>query len=350
MDSREFKRVFDQVKLSPERQEAMLECLLSRERSERTVRPMKKMVAVLVAAALMLMVCAFTVATGLDQRIMRYLESDEEEMALLTQSWLPVDQSHTYNNGWTVEVKQILVDQYSAVILTDVIVPEEDMPKEGEELLGLEMNLRFLDGDRRDSGGGTVVVYDPRDNHDLDSQRFSMLLKASMMAGRGDFIGRRVELIPERIVRSPGIPIQLSDEWACTVTLPESDPGQTFSMEEDLKIKTETISRWEVYLSPIHLAVTLYGPTNSIRECVTWPFEPDKNVSVTLSDGRTIPMSYDKVKDDWHMNYNEVKENPEESEGLMVFSPEEFLDPAEVVSITILGQTFSLDGLTPVEG
>ena len=33
MENRELKRVFDQVKLSPERQEAMLERLLSGERS-----------------------------------------------------------------------------------------------------------------------------------------------------------------------------------------------------------------------------------------------------------------------------------------------------------------------------
>lgn len=350
MDDRDFKRVFDQVKLSPERQEAMLEHLLDGEKRRKGIKPMKKTVVVLVAAALMLMACAFTVVSGLDERIINYLESGKEKEALIAQSWSQVNESHTYDNGWTVEVKQILSDRYSAVILTDVIVPEEDMPQEGEKLLGLEMNLRFLDGDHRDSGGGTVVVYDPRDNDDLDDRRFSMLLKASMMAGRGDFTGRQVELIPERIVRSPGDPIQLSDEWSCTVTLPESDPGQTFSVEEDLKIKTETISQWEVYLSPIHLAVTLHGPTNSIRECVTWPFDPEKNVSVTLSDGRTIPMSYGGVRDDWHMNYDEEKGNPEESEGLMVFSPEEFLDPAEVISVTILGQTFSLDGLTPVEG
>ena len=350
MDDREFKRVLDQVKLSQERQEAMLECLLSGERRRKPMKPMKKTVAVLVAAALMLMACAFTVASGLDERIISYLESDEEKETLIAQSWLQVDESHTYDNGWTVEVKQILIDRYSAVILTDVIVPEKDMPKEGEELLGLEMKLRFLDGENKDSGGGTVVVYDPQNNDDLDDRRFSMLLKASIMAGCGDFIGRQVELIPERIVRSPGVPIQFPNEWSCTVTLPDSDSGQTFSIEKDLTVKTETITHWDVYLSPIHLAVTLYGPTESIRECVTWPFDPEKNVSVTLSDARTIPMSYDEVNDDWHMNYDEVEGNPEESEGLMVFSPEEFLDPAEVVSITILGQTFSLDGLTPVEG
>ena len=55
MENRELKRVFDQVKLSPERQEAMLERLLSGERSGKTVKPMKKMVAILVAAALLLM-------------------------------------------------------------------------------------------------------------------------------------------------------------------------------------------------------------------------------------------------------------------------------------------------------
>ena len=73
MDDRELKRVFTQVRPTPEQEQAMLDRLLRKQKGVKPVSRMKKITALGAAAALLLMACAFTVATGLDQRFLAYL-------------------------------------------------------------------------------------------------------------------------------------------------------------------------------------------------------------------------------------------------------------------------------------
>ena len=66
MEKNELNRVFDQVKLSPEREEAMLADLLNEEREVYTVKNRKKITVVLaVAAAMLLTTAALAVASDL---------------------------------------------------------------------------------------------------------------------------------------------------------------------------------------------------------------------------------------------------------------------------------------------
>ena len=108
MDGRELKRVLDQVEPSPERQEAMLECLLEEKRRASPMKPIKKTVTVLVAAALLLMACAFTVATGLDQRMLEYFRGTKEDAQQVSGGVVGVEQSFHYENGWTINIEQVL--------------------------------------------------------------------------------------------------------------------------------------------------------------------------------------------------------------------------------------------------
>ena len=72
MDEDKLKRVFDQIKPTQEQERVMLDRLLTEQKEVKPMHCMKKMTAVMAAAALLLMACAFTVATGLDQRILAY--------------------------------------------------------------------------------------------------------------------------------------------------------------------------------------------------------------------------------------------------------------------------------------
>ena len=68
MEKNELNRVFDQVKLSPEREEAMLADLLNEEREVYTVKNRKKITVVLaVAAAMLLTTAALAVASDLSK-------------------------------------------------------------------------------------------------------------------------------------------------------------------------------------------------------------------------------------------------------------------------------------------
>ena len=71
----ELKRVLDQVKPAPEREEAMLSALLTEERTGnrmKTRNKLPRLAAVGVAAAVLLTMGAFAAVTGLDGRLLTY--------------------------------------------------------------------------------------------------------------------------------------------------------------------------------------------------------------------------------------------------------------------------------------
>ena len=123
MDKCEIKRVFDQVKPTPKQEQAMLDRLFRAQKEVKPMSRMKKMTTVLAAAALLLMACAFTVTTGLDKRIMDFLGAGGEKEELLSSEAVEVNETVS-NNGAEMTVKQILVDQYSLLVLAEFTVPE----------------------------------------------------------------------------------------------------------------------------------------------------------------------------------------------------------------------------------
>ena len=124
MDDLDLRRMFDQIAPTQEQEATMLNRLHRTEREEHTMkRGMKRGLVALVAAALM-MTAAFAVAAGLDQRLMDYFGIGQEDLTLVSNGIVQVDKSHTYKNGWTVEVKQLLFDRYCGEILVDLTAPE----------------------------------------------------------------------------------------------------------------------------------------------------------------------------------------------------------------------------------
>lgn len=69
MDEDKLKRVFDQIKPTQEQERVMLDRLLTGQKEVKPVSRMKKMPAVLAAAAVLLLACAFTVAYGVGSEI-----------------------------------------------------------------------------------------------------------------------------------------------------------------------------------------------------------------------------------------------------------------------------------------
>ena len=106
MELRELNRAFDQFSPTQEQKEAIRARLLREERKRRPMKWMKKTIAVLVAAALLLMTCAFAVISGVDQALLRYLGVEAEEAPLLSPMAVPLD-IVVEDSGCTLEVKQI---------------------------------------------------------------------------------------------------------------------------------------------------------------------------------------------------------------------------------------------------
>ena len=123
MELRELNRAFDQFSPTQEQKEAIRARLLREERKRRPMKWMKKTIAVAAAAAVLLMACAFTVVTGLDQRLLDFLGGTPKEETLLSRAAVPVDASAT-DLGVTMEVKQVLADSYSVLFLVEFTAPE----------------------------------------------------------------------------------------------------------------------------------------------------------------------------------------------------------------------------------
>lgn len=121
MEPHELNRMFTQLSPTPEQERAMLDRLLTEE--GKAMKHRKKFVIALAAAALMLLTCAAAVAAGIDQRLLDYFGADQEN-ALIPAVAAPEAQSHTYTNGWQVQISQILADRYSIAAVLDFNAPE----------------------------------------------------------------------------------------------------------------------------------------------------------------------------------------------------------------------------------
>ena len=124
MDPRELNHLFEQMSPAPEQEEAMLARLQAPEKAVKNPsRRWKKSVFVLTAAAAMALACA-AAFSALDPRLLSFFQRTPQDTELLGEGVVEVNQSHTYENGWTVSVRQALADRYSLTVLVEVTAPE----------------------------------------------------------------------------------------------------------------------------------------------------------------------------------------------------------------------------------
>lgn len=364
MENRELKRVFDQVKLSPERQEAMLERLLSGERSRKTVRPMKKTVAVLVAAALMLMACAFTVATGLDQRILEYFGGTEEDAQLLAPGFMAVDLTSTAENGAEVHISQVYSDRRSVVIVGEMTAPDGTvLNQDNYRFEDWSLRPRGTDGSEPNGGYGSSTIHGGAeiwtDEAPGDNTMSFLQVYHYEVENRDQNIANKLTLATEIECFEltlgnlkgcteggdwPTAPVVVPGEWTFEIPLSGKDFGWTVEPEQTIELEGETVQVEEIYLSPVGLSVRLTHENGNLMTLVkTWEAQENGgdpwSYSVILRDqnGRAIEGSVP------YSGYSPYT-------GQMLFNFDEIYDPAQFQggTVTILGQTFSLDNLQPV--
>ncbi len=139
---------------------------------------------------------------------------------------VPVEQSHTYDNGWTVKIKQVLMDRNSIATLVELTARRNRSGlgtvysiwapitnAQGEELAGrhareFRWKTRTRRTIRRPSCGGMMFCW----------------------GWRG--VGRELHADPSPVLleKKEG-PVQFSDGWSCTGTLPTEDAGLLYQMD-----------------------------------------------------------------------------------------------------------------------
>lgn len=283
------RRVFDQVKPSRSQKEAMLDRLLEPERKVVPMKKLKKLTAVAIAAALMLVTCAAAVVTGLDQRILDYFGAGPEQAELLAPGAVPLDVT-VEDNGATFHVTQALMDRYSLVVLADFTAPEGtvlDMgysPRWGIVYFDSNYKIPYLldendeqvDVDSSCTYGWKILEDgDPEDNH------LSLLFRLSVAAagalnqeGVASIWLEARDLIAYDLEAKTHITIYKGN-WSVQIPLPEEDIGRFQLVDyEDIE---------EIYLSPMTLHMTLDR----------WYLQDKDTRGITLTDrdGNLIPMT-----------------------------------------------------------
>lgn len=356
MEDRDIYRVFEQIKPTQSQEEAMLERLFWEERKGRPMKLMKKTVAVLAAAALLLTTCAFAAVTGLGRQVFDYFGVRQEDEALFSQEWEPVGLSHTFQNGWTVDVNQMYTGLYSAAILVDVTAPE------GVVLDGDSYSLEYWWEETGDSWpprmGGGSLDYLP-DGNSADG-KVSFLITAKCHEDPASLLGLETKFYPYRLTEydySEGVEETfdfVGGHWTTDliITLSEQASGFVQSVGQPLTVEGEEVLLDFVYLSPIAVFYGILPSGGDSFSDVIW--NNLDSVTLTTQSGETVLMAEPVY------GIAEIKRDPlphgmfERAYSQYTFAragyrPERVFDPAEIASITIFGQTFPLDGLVPVE-
>lgn len=361
-------QMFDRLAPTPEQERDMLERLLNQKKEVNPMRNITKLTAIAAAAALLLTACAFTIMTGLDQRLLDYFGAGPENAEQLSAAGVSVGQSYTYANGWTVEICEILVDRSSIVALVNYTAPEGmalPVPETEDEFLpdfGYAIYTpsgECVDNVPRHEKGH--VGYGHAGCEYLESSRPEEGVISMLWIYRGGVgkyykeeptvyttLGAQLTLKPvDLVIQSTGETISFADEaWDCTVTLPETDTGVTYTVQQPLQLGEETVELSTVYISPINVCYE-YGDFTRNGDYAMILYEQGAQAYyLTLKDGSTV-----SFRDPFGLSASAVgNDHTYSSQGqafqgitMIVLQPEQFVTPGDVVSMTLFDQTFTLE-------
>ena len=347
MSTRDLRDLFESFSPTPEQREAILDRLLREEAAVRAARPVKlwkKSLLAAACAAVLLLACAFTVASGLDQKLMALFGAGTEDARQIAGGVVQADQVHTYDNGWTAELKQVLVDRYTLAVLVELTGPEGmALPEENCTLFAVG-DVETGRTEERWPGGfvsGAFVLPDgnPADNH------------ITFLYHRGPtsyFGGAAAPFLGGELTFTLR---ELNDKWwedciadftdapySFTVSLPDRDSGRQYRPEQSTRIGDEEVVLTDLYLSPISVAFTLQVQPDDPRLWGMTEFADVMDTTVlTLADGGEV-----RAGSAYSQSYN-----PTTGEARFIFRLDQITDPEQVASLSFLGQTLSLEGLEP---
>lgn len=341
MELHELDRTFEQFSPTPEQERAMLDRLLNGERKDTPVKKRKKVTVVFAAAALLL-ACAFTVAAGLDQRLLNYLEVEPEKAYLLSDAAVQVEESHTYANGWTLDVVQTFADRYSALILVDVTAPEgTDLSGERQALDG---NVWVVDWDGQ--RGGWEYGFRVLEEENAAGNCQSYLLSVYPCAGSDSLLGAEVEFTPEQfryLKDGAWEEVDLTEEeWTFLLTFSDEDVGLSFDVERPILVDGFGLTLEGLYLSPISFSLELDEGTASLEDTQlnlnSFMRDWNENVILHTSSGEEI-----KVNGFYQASLSYKSDRSDREYGRICYALEQVIQPEEIVSVTLCGQTFFLN-------
>lgn len=344
MEVHDLNRMFDRLAPTPEQEKVLLDRLLHEERKGKPMKKLKKLTVVAIAAALMVISCAAAVVTGIDQRILEYFGMAPEQETLISPAAVRVEKAHTYDNGWTVNIRQAISDRYSMAVLIDVTAPEGIKLNREESWLKVDTSRASLEG-----GGFGGTKYSLEDETLPDNQ-VSYLYELIYNDEDTNMFGSKWELTPEQFlcVEQDGTSREIPLEgWDCTVSLSNQDPGILYKLNQPITINGDDLTLESVYLSPISFMLRLRNGTTSLWDADKanrifgdgWQGE----IVLHTTTGESICVKDHMGEHYWTgvTNYD-PSGDLDSTYGHCQFNWKQIMDPAEITSVTIYGQTYEL--------
>ena len=221
-------------------------------------------------------------------------------------------------------------------------------------------------GEHRGNGGAGRCVY--LESSDPEHGRISVLWEFAMgtinhpdfQSFAGDaLLGAKVSIIPKGVTFNGTLDINedicvaveefyFEDEdalwyydlWSYELTLPETDPGSVHSVEAPLTIGEYEMELEAVYLSPLELSYefTMFEPL-PMEGLPPLEDEDARGYAVHMADGSSV-----EVKPERFSSFTAVTFEEPDDGGIhhVTLYPVELIDPAQVVSFSLFGQTFGL--------
>lgn len=221
-------------------------------------------------------------------------------------------------------------------------------------------------GEHRGNGGASK--YDYLESSNPEHGRVSVLWQFALgtihepgfqgFAG-DDLLGAKVSIIPKGVtfndtldtnedISVAGEAFYFEDEdalwdyelWSYELTLPETDPGSVHSVEAPLTIGEYKVELEAVYLSPLELSYefTMFDPL-PLEGLPQLYEEETRDYAIHMADGSSV-----SVNPEFFDSFTAVTFEEPDDGGIhqITLYPVELIDPAQVVSFSLFGQTFDL--------
>ena len=292
-----------------------------------------------VLAAVIAILCCMAAAAatlGLDQRLAEYFGATAEQEELLSTAAVPMNIVKR-DSGAVMRIEQVIADRYCAAVLIDFTAPDGTVLDQDYYAFDRIVSATSRDGVEMDTYGiGWEVL--PSSTEDETGRHATILMTIHSLKGEFNFIGAKVKLTLNGLYRDNCLEeLVVPGRWSCTFTMPETDPGRLCTVNEPIEIEGKNAVLTTLYISPLSLTCEIKKGTDDLKETVEPIYSDDGKESiapeVTLQSGETIGAA------DWLF----LITNYADKRGRYCFQMDEILDPETVSSVSVFGETFSIE-------
>ena len=292
--------------------------------------------AVLAAVIAALCCTAAAAALGLDQRLAEYFGATAEQEELLSTAAVPMDIVER-DSGAVLRIEQAIADRYCAAVLIDFTAPEGTVLDQDYYTFNETVSATSKDGVKMQTWGvGWEVL--PSSTEDETGRHAAILMTIQSLNGEFNFLGAEVDLTLDGLYRDNlRKELVVPGRWSCTFTLPEADSGRLCAVNEPVEIEGKNAVLTSIYVSPLSLTCEIKQGTDDLKETVEAIYSDDGKESiapeVTLQSGETVGAAERLF----------LMTNYLDKRGRYCFRMNEILDPETVSSVSVFGETFSVE-------